>query len=140
VTKFKVMESGCHEWTASRSPEGYGRFYLNGRPNQAHRVSYELFVGPIPEGLELDHLCRNRACVNPEHLEPVTRAENNARGESVSKYHALKTHCPKGHPYELVGVQYRKDGATKGPQRRCKPCTYASNEASRKRARARRAA
>ena len=124
-------------WTRSKTPAGYGLFWLGGKYRLAHRVSYELFVGPIPEDLVIDHTCRNPACIEPTHLEPVTQAENVRRGLLRSR---AKTHCPKGHPYELVGAQYRKDGVTKGPQRRCKPCTYASNEASRKRARARRAA
>ncbi|MGI9502698.1 MAG: HNH endonuclease [Geminicoccaceae bacterium] len=65
----------------------------------AHRVSYEALVSAIPEGLELDHLCRVRCCVNPIHLEPVTTRTNNLRGNGIAAMNALKTHCPRGHPY-----------------------------------------
>jgi hypothetical protein len=82
-----------------------------------HRVSYEAFKGPIPDGLTIDHLCRNRACVNPEHLEPVTMRVNCLRGESPAAVHARKTHCPKGHEYSAENT-YRH----KGNHRMCKLC------------------
>lgn len=76
----KVRFGDCWEWTARRSPEtGYGQAWANGTQRLAHRAVYELMVGPIPDGLQLDHLCRNRACVNPDHLEPVTSTESNRR-------------------------------------------------------------
>jgi hypothetical protein len=70
------------------------------RMTSAHRVVYEALVGPVPEGLDLDHLCRNRACVNPTHLEPVTRQVNLLRGLTIPAAHAAKTHCPQGHAYD----------------------------------------
>jgi predicted DNA-binding transcriptional regulator AlpA len=77
----KVEPTGfCWEWTAFKDRKGYGRFRVDDRTMQAHRVAYELLVGPIPEGLHLDHLCRNTSCVNPDHLEPVDLAENVRRG------------------------------------------------------------
>lgn len=114
----KVDKSGdCWEWTAYKL-QGYGRFgvggsYKNGgRILYAHRWSYEQMIGPIPKGLTIDHLCRNRACVNPDHLEPVTAAENTRRGGR-----SLITHCPKGHPYSGENLMSHPDGS-----RRCREC------------------
>lgn len=94
TTRFfsKVDASGiCWEWTAALA-FGYGRFRVADKIVQAHRWTWEHLVGEIPEGLDLDHLCRNRKCVNPDHLEPVSRQVNLARGAS-----ATKTHCRRGH-------------------------------------------
>lgn len=91
---------GCWLWTANLSGGGYGNFHLDGRERVAHRLAYEWLVGPIPEGLDLDHLCRVRRCVNPAHLEPVTRRENVLRSPiAIAAQHARKTHCPAGHEY-----------------------------------------
>lgn len=85
--------SGCWLWTAAKTPDGYAHFLVKGRKGAtAHRFAYELLVGPIPEGKQLDHLCRVRHCVNPAHLEPVTQTENIRRGAP-----ATKTHCKRGH-------------------------------------------
>jgi hypothetical protein len=73
-------ETGCWEWSGKRDDDGYGRFAFNGKKVRAHRWLFEFATGPIPEGLELDHLCRNRACVRPRHREPVTHAQNIRRG------------------------------------------------------------
>ena len=92
----------CWIWTAAMNRHGYGVFRV-GRPRHAHRVSYEMLIEPIPDGLEIDHICRVRACVNPEHLEPKTHLENmNAPGSLVVgplSFQGAKTHCPKGHEY-----------------------------------------
>jgi len=84
----------CWLWTGYKGSGGYGRFGANKKVGYAHRIAYELVKGPIPKGLELDHLCRNPACVNPSHLEPVTHKENMERGT-----HATKTHCINGHKF-----------------------------------------
>lgn len=101
---------GCWLWTASTS-QGYGRIWTptpdGGRMlAQAHRVAYELLVGPIPDGLYLDHLCRNRLCVRPDHLEPVTNGENVLRGKSGPAENARKTHCIAGHPFDEKNTRY----------------------------------
>jgi hypothetical protein len=88
----------CWLWMAGTDRKGYGVIGQGRRPArmlQAHRVAYELCVGAIPEGLVLDHLCRNPPCVNPSHLEPVTNRENILRGETFARDNSLKTHCPK---------------------------------------------
>lgn len=100
--------TGCWLWTGYVSQHGYGMFRFNGEKRGAHKVAYELFIGPVPEGLDLDHTCHkpdscnggvtcpHRSCVNPSHLEPVTPKVNSNRGHAHNRE---KTHCPQGHPY-----------------------------------------
>ena len=114
----KDDNSGCWNWTAYKNPNGYGQFWFLGRDRLAHRVSFELMVGPIPSGKEIDHQCRNRACVNPKHLEAVTRKVNVIRGESNGAINSRKTHCPKGHEYTAVNTYFR---AARN-QRECRRC------------------
>jgi hypothetical protein len=89
----------CWLWIAKCNNRGYGMFGLDRRMQTAHRVAYELWVGPIPDGLEIDHLCGVRHCVNPAHLEAVTHRENLLRGSGFAAINAAKTHCPRGHEY-----------------------------------------
>ena len=89
--------SGCWLWTGTLIPRGYGRINWGGRQVVVHRLIYEKHRGPIPTGLTLDHLCRVRSCVNPDHLEAVTMRENCLRGESFSAKNARQTHCKRGH-------------------------------------------
>ena len=117
----KVAQSGkseCWPWLAYRKANGYGTFYLKGRTCLAHRVAYELEVGPIPHGLVIDHRCRNRSCVNPTHLEPVTHRVNILRGQSPSARFSGVTECIHGHEFTPDNTYVRKDG--KG--RMCKTC------------------
>lgn len=96
----KVQQEGdCWVWVGTRYPGGYGRFCFRGRDGGAHRWSYENMRAEIPAGLDLDHLCRNRACVNPWHLEPVTRQVNLLRGKTIPAMEAGRDSCSKGHPY-----------------------------------------
>ena len=91
-------ETGCWNWVGNTS-DGYGALRIDRKMVKAHRFAYELLVGPIPDGLQLDHLCRNRACCNPGHLEPVTDVENILRGEGPPAVNARKTHCIHGHEF-----------------------------------------
>ena len=114
--KVDVDAAGCWSWSAYCHPDGYGRYKLDGKGHYAHRVSYEALVGPIPDGLDLDHLCRQRSCVNPTHLEPVTRRENTRRGEGYTAQQSAKTHCNSGHPFDDANT-YRYRG-----NRICRAC------------------
>ena len=96
---------GCWEWTACKDSCGYGQFSLNGSNNGAHRVSWEWANGKIPEGLQIDHLCRNPGCVNPKHLEPVTCKENTRRG---TNHNRDKTYCNHGHEFTKKNTYIRK--------------------------------
>jgi hypothetical protein len=113
---YAVTEAGCWQWKRSLNSRGYGLISERGVVLLAHRVSYELQVGPIAEGLQVDHLCRNKACVNPAHLEPVTCAENASRRPD-----AYKTHCLRGHEMtpENTMVKARPNGRT---IRNCRTC------------------
>lgn len=96
----KVDASGdCWEWTGSQTPTGYGTFFpTRSTPVRAYRFAWELLIGPIPEGMQIDHMCMNTRCVNPLHLRLATPRENTLRGHSRSAINARKTHCNQGHP------------------------------------------
>lgn len=126
MAKTRKLPGGCWEWAGVQNGEGYGKIRVGGRRGRnesVHRVAYQHLVGPIPDGLTIDHLCRNRVCVNPEHLEAVPIVTNVMRGEGACAKHARNTHCPKGHPYDIAGAD-RKGR----PHRRCSVCTKASAE------------
>ena len=92
-------ESGCWVWDKPK-PNGYGQFMEGKKSHLPHRWIYTFMVAAIPDGLQIDHLCRNRACVNPYHLEPVPQPVNNARSESPTAVNARKTHCKRGHEFD----------------------------------------
>lgn len=129
----KVQKTpGCWMWTGQVTNSGYGNMKVMRRQRLAHRLSYELLVGPIPFGLELDHLCSVRVCVNPEHLKPVTPRENVLRSDSVSAVNARKTACHRGHP--LVGDNLAMAPRGNGTKfRRCRTCSRLAQQAARDR-------
>jgi len=108
---------GCWLHHGERLWNGYTRVWIDRRHVLAHRAVYELLIGPIPKGMQLDHLCRERSCVNPDHLEVVTPQENALRGEGIGGINARKTHCPRDHPYTPEN--------TVGPEgnRQCRTCS-----------------
>jgi hypothetical protein len=105
--------SGCWLWIGSGNQYGYGRFLISGQNTLAHRFSYETFKGPLLDGLELDHLCRMRCCVNPDHLEQVTHEENVRRGGRM-----LNKACPSGHPFSTENTWINP----KTGWRQCRQC------------------
>lgn len=125
LTKKIIFNSkGCWEWIGCVNYRGYGVFKVEQKSQLVHRVSYQLLKGIIPNGLELDHLCRNRICINPHHLEAVTHKENLRRGLNGfigALKQRLKTHCPKGHEYtkENTRIHISKKNQK---SRLCKTC------------------
>ncbi len=125
--------TGCWEWTASTN-KGYGQININQKMVQVHRLMYELKRGPIPPGLDLDHLCRVARCANPEHLEPVTHRENLLRGIGWSGVNSRKTHCKNGHPLSDDNVIWRNGRHG----RECRICRLESKRREFQRNRAKR--
>lgn len=112
------MSDPCRVWQRSKNSHGYGKMSAEGKRHEGvHRVAYELWVGPIPAGLQIDHLCRNRACINPLHLEVVTIRENVLRGDGTSARNARKTHCLHGHPLSGDNLYVYSNGS-----RSCRVC------------------
>jgi hypothetical protein len=117
----------CWLWTGNKNPKGYGIFYIGPTMKDftpAHRFSYGLLVGSVPDGLQLDHLCRIRHCVNPAHLEPVTNRENILRGNGPTARHARQTECKHGHQFDKENTHQRPEGG-----RRCRTCMRNYNNA-----------
>jgi hypothetical protein len=124
--------SGCWLWTAALW-KGYGRIAVGRRMVKAHRFSYELLIGPIPDGMTIDHRCRVRSCVNPAHLEVVTNAENVMRGHGACAQHARKTHCANGHAFTDENTYVRP---SRPRARECVSCQRQAGRAYKARKRA----
>lgn len=110
------LAAPCWLWRGTVRSDGYGAIQIHGEQWRAHRLMWVLMRGGIPNGMEIDHLCRTRACVNPQHMEVVTHRENCRRGSGWAGQHARKTHCPKGHAYDEANT-YRRD-----TMRYCRQC------------------
>lgn len=125
IKKSAIRVNG--HWIVDKYKNGYGKIYANGKNWLFHRLSYEVFVGEIPEGFQVDHLCKITNCVNPDHLEAVTPRENSVRSNSVSGINSRKTHCKFGHPLSGNNL-YMYGGRT---ARQCRRC-HADREAKRR--------
>lgn len=122
------LKTRCWIWSGRTGYWGYGRLGVNYKTIYAHRFAYELLVGEIPEGLVIDHLCRNTACVNPSHLEPVSQGVNTLRGVGPASINSSKTHCVNGHPFDDENTYIRNDG-----RRQCRICrTLVAKKAQQK--------
>lgn len=117
----RVDVADCWEWRGSRTSGGYGHFEVGGRTVVAHRLAYRYLVGAIDDDRQLDHLCRNRLCVNPDHLEPVTARQNTLRSHNPAAINAAKTHCSVGHPFDTANTYQDARG-----QRGCRRCRAAA--------------
>ena len=129
--RFVIDHHGCWIWTGATTSHGYGHLYVAAKHWSAPRLAYTLFVGQIPPRMEIDHLCRNRLCVNPAHLEPVTTRTNLVRGSGWSGRNAQKTHCKHGHPFDEHNTRIRHRGHRR--HRYCRECNRLAQQALRKR-------
>ena len=116
LKNFSINKNNCWIWNGYRRGR-YGSIFAYGKNHPVHRFSYEMFVGKIPDGLTLDHLCREPFCINPNHLEPVTMRENILRGTSIVAINSQKTHCLRGHFFSQENTYIKRGG-----QRLCRTC------------------
>lgn len=129
ATVQRIMPDDCWNWPWSKSANGYGKLQLaDRRLHLAHRVIYERVRGPIPPDLQLDHICRNRRCCNPDHLEAVSQRTNALRGVSFAAVNAAKTHCVNGHEYTLDNTYVH------GGYRHCRLCRTTADRRRRRHA------
>ena len=122
---YVIEESGCWRWVGNHGLTGYGHVRVGRHTVMAHRYVFERDRGAVPDGLQLDHLCRNRGCVNPDHLEPVTARTNVLRGDTTPGRNANKTHCHRGHPLDGANLGRR------ARQRYCRECNRRRNRLAR---------
>ena len=131
--KYEVLDTGCWQWIGAMRPNGYGAFWYEGRVQQAHRAAYLMHRGEFDRALDLDHLCRNRGCVNPAHVEPVTRSENNRRGR---RGYGARTTCMSGqHDITASDTYYVWNNGS----RTCKECAKDAARRGARRAQIRKA-
>ena len=133
-----VITDSCWLWTGGKTTLGYGVMGVGSKSGgdyrhvMAYRFGYEAMIGPIPKGLELDHLCRNPSCVNPAHLEPVTHRENMLRGlNNLAAKRAVQTHCVHGHPFDEANTKVTARGS-----RKCRTCHRTAERVRQRRKRA----
>lgn len=130
IAKISIA-GGCWLWTGCKNEGGYGYYHHGKRKSvRAHRFAFELANGPVPAGLQIDHLCRNRSCVNPAHLEAVTARVNTLRSTGQPALNAAKSACHRGHPFDTKNTYVGTDGA-----RRCRECHRLRGVAKRQKGR-----
>lgn len=129
VSKIEKLDNGCWQWSGTTINTGYGKFVVKKKQYLAHRYSYEMHKGTIPDGLVLDHLCRNRLCVNPDHLEAVTNEENLYRGVGFRILNGMDGSCVNGHKYTEENTYYNPNNPR---DRRCRQCAHNRDRLRRK--------
>lgn len=122
-SRLMESESGCWEWQEYVDEKGYGRFWDGARTIRAHQYAFAALVGDVPDGLELDHLCKNRRCANPYHLDPVTHEVNMARSDNIMLAFSDQTHCLRGHEFTTDNTYVKADGG-----RQCRDCSRVTRE------------